>query len=236
MKKIYCFVGIVLSTILSSGDNSITTLDPSKAAAEADFPLVAAFIQDFTKYSYNDYVEALSSQGTTIPYVLNNYFLAFEELSNYQQVESVMMKTFPFSEFAAVVTEVPWYTELLANAEMSTIYFPSDFSTGIVVTLSANNNSSSPLATEAGSASPFVAVSATSPKVVICSAAHSTVSSRVSLTTHSSTSSHLISSSVLSVSSVTSVASKNSSTSSNFAANTLQSIPLLVFSFLFFLF
>ncbi|OBA26788.1 hypothetical protein HANVADRAFT_20031, partial [Hanseniaspora valbyensis NRRL Y-1626] len=94
----------------------------------------------------------------SVPYVLNNYFLAFEELSNYEQVESVMMQTFPFTEFAAVVTKVLWYSELLSDAEMTTFYFPSDFSTGTVITYGTDVTSVS--ATEAASAT--FAISATS--------------------------------------------------------------------------
>ncbi len=54
-------------------------------------------MEDFTKYSYADYESYVSAQSSTIPYDLNNYFLAFQQLSNYDQVESAMMKeTFPF--------------------------------------------------------------------------------------------------------------------------------------------
>lgn len=225
---------MALSSILASGKNLITSLNANEAAAQADFPLVAAFIQDFTKYSYNDYVAALSSQGTSIPYVLNNYFLAFEELSDYQQVESVMLQTFPFLEFAAVITEVPWYTDLLDAAGMSTIYFPSDFSTGIIVTLNSNNNISLVLATEAASASSYISVSKTSTKAVFTSVADSTVSSSVFLNAPSSTSGYLISSSLSSVSTAISVASKSSSKASNLAVNRHHSISLLPFFLVFF--
>ena len=128
------YFAIYALLLISSCDSITTTLNSHQAAAVADFPLVAAFMEDFTKYSYADYESYVSAQSSTIPYDLNNYFLAFQQLSNYDQVESAMMKTFPFSEFAGVVTAVPWYTELLDIASMSTYYFPADFPSGTTIT------------------------------------------------------------------------------------------------------
>ncbi|KAL6929869.1 hypothetical protein ACO0SA_001273 [Hanseniaspora valbyensis] len=255
MKLLYFIFATVLATI-STCSESTTTLSPSAAAAVADFPLVAAFMEDFTKYSYNDYVAALSSQGTSVPYVLNNYFLAFEELSNYEQVESVMMQTFPFSEFAAVVTKVSWYSELLSDAEMTTFYFPSDFSTGTVITYGADVTSAS--ATEAASVTS--AISATSTYSSSLSSSESTTYSSFAISSDSessaiasvSSSSSALSSSIstssalsssasttktttsssLTTSTSSSVASSSTTKSSNMGSVSLYSIPLFVISFI----
>ncbi|CAI8492614.1 unnamed protein product [Hanseniaspora opuntiae] len=198
-------------------DASTTSLDSNEAAAVADFPLVAAFMQDFTKYSYADYESYVSAQSSTIPYNLNNYFLAFEQLSNYDQVESAMMKTFPFSEFAGVVTAVPWYTELLDIASMSTYYYPSDFPSGTVVTYGSSGSVS---ATASPTASAF-SISSTS----------ATSSSSSSVKT-SSTQDMTTSTSSASSSSTSSSVSKTSSTtkSSNLANASIMSLPFLIIS------
>ena len=197
-------------------DASTTSLDSNEAAAVADFPLVAAFMQDFTKYSYADYESYVSAQSSTIPYNLNNYFLAFEQLSNYDQVESAMMKTFPFSEFAGVVTAVPWYTELLDIASMSTYYYPSDFPSGTVVTYGSSGSVS---ATASPTASAF-SISSTS--ATSSSSSVKTSSTQDMTTSTSSASSSLTSSSV----------SKTSSTtkSSNLANASIMSLPFLIIS------
>lgn len=199
-------------------DASTTSLDSNEAAAVADFPLVAAFMQDFTKYSYADYESYVSAQSSTIPYNLNNYFLAFEQLSNYDQVESAMMKTFPFSEFAGVVTAVPWYTELLDIASMSTYYYPSDFPSGTVVTY---GSSASVSATASPTASAF-SISSTSTSSATSSSSVKTSSTQDMTTSTSSASSSLTSSSV----------SKTSSTtkSSNLANASIMSLPFLIIS------
>ena len=198
-------------------DASTTSLDSNEAAAVADFPLVAAFMQDFTKYSYADYESYVSAQSSTIPYNLNNYFLAFEQLSNYDQVESAMMKTFPFSEFAGVVTAVPWYTELLDIASMSTYYYPSDFPSGTVVTY-GSSGSVSATASPTASAFSISSTSATSSS----SSSVKTSSTQDMTTSTSSASSSLTSSSV----------SKTSSTtkSSNLANASIMSLPFLIIS------
>lgn len=197
-------------------DASTTSLDSNEAAAVADFPLVAAFMQDFTKYSYADYESYVSAQSSTIPYNLNNYFLAFEQLSNYDQVESAMMKTFPFSEFAGVVTAVPWYTELLDIASMSTYYYPSDFPSGTVVTYGSSGSVS---ATASPTASAF-SISSTS--ATSSSSSVKTSSTQDMTTSTSSASSSSTSSSV----------SKTSSTtkSSNLANASIMSLPFLIIS------
>ncbi|CAI8492635.1 unnamed protein product [Hanseniaspora opuntiae] len=199
-------------------DASTTSLDSNEAAAVADFPLVAAFMQDFTKYSYADYESYVSAQSSTIPYNLNNYFLAFEQLSNYDQVESAMMKTFPFSEFAGVVTAVPWYTELLDIASMSTYYYPSDFPSGTVVTYGSSGSVS---ATASPTASAF-SISSTSTSSATSSSSVKTSSTQDMTTSTSSASSSLTSSSV----------SKTSSTtkSSNLANASIMSLPFLIIS------
>lgn len=197
---------------------STTSLDSNEAAAVADFPLVAAFMQDFTKYSYADYESYVSAQSSTIPYNLNNYFLAFEQLSNYDQVESAMMKTFPFSEFAGVVTAVPWYTELLDIASMSTYYYPSDFPSGTVVTYGSSGSVS---ATASPTASAF-SISSTSASSATSSSSVKTSSTQYMTTSTSSASSSSTSSSV----------SKTSSTtkSSNLANASIMSLPFLIIS------
>lgn len=199
-------------------DASTTSLDSNEAAAVADFPLVAAFMQDFTKYSYADYESYVSAQSSTIPYNLNNYFLAFEQLSNYDQVESAMMKTFPFSEFAGVVTAVPWYTELLDIASMSTYYYPSDFPSGTVVTYGSSGSVS---ATASPTASAF-SISSTSASSATSSSSVKTSSTQYMTTSTSSASSSSTSSSV----------SKTSSTtkSSNLANASIMSLPFLIIS------
>lgn len=199
-------------------DASTTSLDSNEAAAVADFPLVAAFMQDFTKYSYADYESYVSAQSSTIPYNLNNYFLAFEQLSNYDQVESAMMKTFPFSEFAGVVTAVPWYTELLDIASMSTYYYPSDFPSGTVVTYGSSGSVS---ATASPTASAF-SISSTSATSSSSSSSVKTSSTQDMTTSTSSASSSSTSSSV----------SKTSSTtkSSNLANASIMSLPFLIIS------
>lgn len=199
-------------------DASTTSLDSNEAAAVADFPLVAAFMQDFTKYSYADYESYVSAQSSTIPYNLNNYFLAFEQLSNYDQVESAMMKTFPFSEFAGVVTAVPWYTELLDIASMSTYYYPSDFPSGTVVTYGSSGSVS---ATASPTASAF-SISSTSTTSATSSSSVKTSSTQDMTTSTSSASSSSTSSSV----------SKTSSTtkSSNLANVSIMSLPFLIIS------
>lgn len=251
MKLLYFIFAIVLATI-STCSESTTTLSPSAAAAVADFPLVAAFMEDFTKYSYNDYVAALSSQGTSVPYVLNNYFLAFEELSNYEQVESVMMQTFPFSEFAAVVTKVSWYSELLSDAEMTTFYFPSDFSTGTVITYGADVTSAS--ATEAASVTSAISATSTyssslsssesttysssdseSSAIASVSSSSSALSSSISTSSALSSSASTIkttTSSSLTTSTSSSVASSSTTKSSNMGSVSLYSIPFFVISFI----
>lgn len=198
-------------------DASTTSLGSSEAAAVADFPLVAAFMQDFTKYSYADYESYVSAQSSTIPYNLNNYFLAFEQLSNYDQVESAMMKTFPFSEFAGVVTAVPWYTELLDIASMSTYYYPSDFPSGTIVTYGPSGSVS---ATASPTASAF-SISSTSASSATSSSGM-TSSTQAMPTSTSSASSSSSSSSV----------SKTSSTSksSNLANASIMSLPFLIIS------
>ncbi|XBW35059.1 hypothetical protein QEN19_000622 [Hanseniaspora menglaensis] len=205
--------------------NSVTTLSPSQAAAVADFPLVVAFINGFTKYSYADYEAALSSQGTTIPYVLNNYFLAFDTVSSYDQIESIMMETFPFSEFAAVVTKVSWYSELLSVAEITTYYFPSDFSTGTVVTMATELDTS----TSSG-------VSISQNTYVISS--YSSIFNSLTKSTNSQNSSLIISSEISNtqaskISSKSIAASKSSvsSTHSNIGSKRFQSAALFILTF-----
>ena len=255
MKLFYFIFATVLATI-STCSESVTTLSPSAAAAVADFPLVAAFMEDFTKYSYNDYVAALSSQGTSVPYVLNNYFLAFEELSNYEQVESVMMQTFPFSEFAAVVTKVSWYSELLSDAEMTTFYFPSDFSTGTVITYGADVTSTSVSATEAASVTSVISATSTdssssifsefttysssatasdseSSTITFVSSSSSASSSFISTSsTLSSSDSTTTTSLSLTTSTSSSVTSSSTTKSSNMGSVSLYSIPFFVISFI----
>lgn len=209
------YLAFITYLAVAACDASTTSLDSSEAAAVADFPLVAAFMQDFTKYSYADYQSYVSAQSSTIPYNLNNYFLAFEQLSNYDQVESAMMKTFPFSEFGGVVTAVPWYTELLDLASMSTYYYPTDFPTGTVVTYgSAELNSAS--------ASPTASAFSISATSVTSSSASKSSSSQTKQTSSISASYSSSSSSV----------SKTSSTTkpSNLANASIIYLPFLIIS------
>ncbi|KAL6930781.1 uncharacterized protein HGUI_03934 [Hanseniaspora guilliermondii] len=209
------YLAFITYLAVAACDASTTSLDSSEAAAVADFPLVAAFMQDFTKYSYADYQSYVSAQSSTIPYNLNNYFLAFEQLSNYDQVESAMMKTFPFSEFGGVVTAVPWYTELLDLASMSTYYYPTDFPTGTVVTYgSAESNSAS--------ASPTASAFSISATSVTSSSASKSSSSQTKQTSSISASYSSSSSSV----------SKTSSTTkpSNLANASIIYLPFLIIS------
>ena len=210
---------------INACDSTTTSLNSNEAAAVADFPLVAAFMEDFTKYSYADYQSYVSAQSSTIPYILNNYFLAFEQLSNYDQVESAMMKTFPFSEFGGVVTAVPWYTELLDIASMSTYYYPSDFPSGTVVTYRSDI-----LATaSAGPTVNFSTASATS-----TSKASNAISSLTpsSVSTKTSSTETRASASIFATSSTSS--SKSSSLSSTHSKNlanvSIISLPFLVIS------
>lgn len=213
------YLAFITSLAVVACGASTTSLDSNEAAAVADFPLVAAFMQDFTKYSYADYESYVSAQSSTIPYNLNNYFLAFEQLSNYNQVESAMMKTFPFSEFAGVVTAVPWYTELLDIASMSTYYYPSDFPSGTVVTYGSSGSVS---ATTSPTASAF-SISSTSTSSATSSSSSVKTSSTQDMTTSTSSASS---------SSTSSSVSKTSSTtkSSNLANASIMSLPFLIIS------
>lgn len=206
------YLAVITYLAVVACDASTTSLDSNEAAAVADFPLVAAFMQEFTKYSYADYESYVSAQSSTIPYNLNNYFLAFEQLSNYDQVESAMMKTFPFSEFGGVVTAVPWYSEILDIASMSTYYYPSDFPSGTVVTYGSSGSVS---ATASPTASAF-SISSTS-------VASATTSSSVKTSTTQAT--------TTSTSSATSSSSSSSTTkSSNLANASMMSLTFLIIS------
>lgn len=215
---------------IAACDSTTTSLDSNEAAAVADFPLVAAFMQDFTKYSYADYESYVSAQSSTIPYNLNNYFLAFEQLSNYEQVESAMMKTFPFSEFGGVVTAVPWYSELLDIASMSTYYYPSDFPSGTVVTYGSDIS----VTASAGPSVSTSTVSATSTgksSSVTSTLAPSSSSAKTSSTeAKTSVSTTAASSTSSSKSSSSSSSSASSTQSKNLANVSIMSLPFLVIS------
>ncbi|KAL6948848.1 hypothetical protein ACO0QE_001323 [Hanseniaspora vineae] len=109
---------------------STQLLNPTQEAALADYPLVSAFVSNLgvsTGYLLQDYQSYATAASTQIPAEVLNYFQIIEAVSDYQELQSQMIKTFPFQGFQSFITIFPWYSTLLQEAQMTTYYLPKDF-------------------------------------------------------------------------------------------------------------
>ncbi|OEJ88477.1 hypothetical protein AWRI3579_g966 [Hanseniaspora osmophila] len=223
---------------------STQPLNPTQAAALADYPLVSAFVSNLgvsTGYLLQDYQSYATAVSTQIPNEVLNYFQIIEAVSDYQELQREMLKTFPFQGFQSFIAIFPWYSTLLQEAQMTTYYLPQDFASSSASTTSSKNdfsNSFSSLSLPSVASSTVYVTASSTQRASANTSSVSSYTIRTAASTGSSSvtknyfSQSALSSTTTTTTTTTSLSSLKSSKSSNHAIKTMQMESLGIMAFL----
>lgn len=92
-------------------------------AAKADMPFFEAFLNDFD-VNLPQYTSYMMQHHITLPQAIADYYYHLAPMATDIDLQSDIAQTFPFTEFQTFVTVFPWYSSLLSDAGVSTIYLP----------------------------------------------------------------------------------------------------------------
>ncbi|CAL9736814.1 A-factor barrier protein 1 [Monosporozyma servazzii] len=116
---------LIIPTLLALGSASTPKIeDPFRnAAAEADMPFFEAFLNDFD-VNLAQYTSYMMQNHITLPQAIADYYYHLAPMATDIDLQSDIAQTFPFTEFQTFVTAFPWYSSLLSDSGVSTIYLP----------------------------------------------------------------------------------------------------------------
>ena len=97
-------------------------------AAKYDMPFFTAFLDDFDT-NLEKYTSYMMKNHITLPQAIADYYYHLAPITTDIDLESDIAQTFPFTEFHTFVTIFPWYSSLLKDADLTTLYLPDDFLT-----------------------------------------------------------------------------------------------------------
>lgn len=113
--------------------NPVITVDLDQAAelaADYDSPFIVYFIDDFS-YNFDAYSSYMELNSIEVPTSLFNYYLEIASETDYSFTSNLATQ-FPFEEFQTFITEFPWYSSLLSEADMTTIIAPVDVTSDLL--------------------------------------------------------------------------------------------------------
>lgn len=106
-------------------------------AAKYDMPFFTAFLNDFDT-DIGKYTSFMMENHITLPQAIADYYYHLATITSDINLESDIVQTFPFTVFQTFVTIFPWYSSLLKEANLTTLYLPNDFVTTNTASLSTS--------------------------------------------------------------------------------------------------
>ncbi|CCK68258.1 Afb1p KNAG_0A05960 [Huiozyma naganishii CBS 8797] len=107
---------------------SVPALSARSMAADVDMPFFTAFLNDFGS-NFQVYTSYMVQNDITLPQAVVNYYYHLAPMTTDIDLKSDIISQFPFTEFQVFITKFPWYSSLLSEASLSTIYLPQHFIT-----------------------------------------------------------------------------------------------------------
>lgn len=97
-------------------------------ATDADIYFIMAILNDLNA-NFDSYTSYMIQNHLTIPQQLADYYNHLATLPDTADLELDMISTFPFTHFQTFITNFPWYTSLLSEGFITTMYLPEYFVT-----------------------------------------------------------------------------------------------------------
>ncbi|CAL9728384.1 A-factor barrier protein 1 [Monosporozyma unispora] len=121
---------VITAFILALGKaDAQNAVDPLRnEAAKDDMSFFTAFLNDFD-VNLAKYTSYMMQHHITLPQAVADYYYHLAPMTTDIDLQSDIAQTFPFTEFQTFVTVFPWYSSLLSNAGVSTIYLPDYYKT-----------------------------------------------------------------------------------------------------------
>lgn len=95
-------------------------------AESKDFNFFMAFLNDFDK-NFPVYTSYMVANKLRLPQQVADYYNHLAKLPSTVNLEDDIINSFPYTEFQTFVTNFPWYTSLLKEGDITTMYLPRDF-------------------------------------------------------------------------------------------------------------
>ncbi|SMN18821.1 similar to Saccharomyces cerevisiae YLR040C Putative protein of unknown function [Maudiozyma saulgeensis] len=95
-------------------------------AEEKDFKFFIAFLNDFDT-NYPSYTSYMIENKLKLPQQVADYYNHLAKLPSTIDLELDIINSFPYTEFQTFVTNFPWYSSLLKQGDITTMYLPRDF-------------------------------------------------------------------------------------------------------------
>lgn len=95
-------------------------------AESKDFNFFMAFLNDFDK-NFPVYTSYMVANKLKLPQQVADYYNHLAILPSTVNLEDDIINSFPYTEFQTFVTNFPWYTSLLKEGNITTMYLPRDF-------------------------------------------------------------------------------------------------------------
>lgn len=131
----------------SATANSAQLESAQSAAASADMGFFSVFFFDFN-LNQQAYSSFMSENNMPLPQEVESYFVHLGGLSSTVNLEQDVALNFPFTPFKTFITAFPWYSTLLSEASISTLYLPQNFLSGSSRTPQAGASASQAQPTE----------------------------------------------------------------------------------------
>lgn len=124
-------------------------------AESKDFNFFMAFLDDFDQ-NFPVYTSYMVANKLKLPQEVADYYNHLAKLPSTANLEEDIINSFPYTEFQTFVTNFPWYTSLLKEGDITTMYLPRDFGSVSVTqgqSTTSSNQSSNGTISETGSIS-----------------------------------------------------------------------------------
>ncbi|CAB4257102.1 similar to Saccharomyces cerevisiae YLR040C Putative protein of unknown function [Maudiozyma barnettii] len=127
-----CSTGLLLLlavTTLINHSNAASVADQylyRSMAEDKDFNFFIAFLNDFDK-NYPSYTSYMIEHHLKLPQEVADYYNHLAKLPSTVDLENDIINSFPYTQFQTFVTHFPWYTSLLKDGHITTMYLPRDF-------------------------------------------------------------------------------------------------------------
>lgn len=156
LANIILFSGFI-ANILASQDSTITlhprNVDSSNndiiarsKAADYDMAFFVAFLTHFDS-NIASYTSYMIKNHITLPQGIANYYNHLATLPDDGDLAADIVSTFPFTQFQTFITAFPWYSSLLQDGGITTMYLPEYFMTAS--DLSSNSSIATSMASSA---------------------------------------------------------------------------------------
>lgn len=126
MRLIAIFLTLSMCNALT--ESSMTASSAQLAAASANMGFYSIFFFDYN-YNQPQYSSYMSQHSMTLPQDVKNYFFHLQALPGTADLAEDVAENFPFTTFNTFISAFPWYSTLLSDASMSTLYLPQYFVT-----------------------------------------------------------------------------------------------------------